>query len=974
MLPLKTVMIVDDNSINRLILREILSSQYQVIETENGKDALDALKRKAGKIDAVMLDIIMPVMDGYDFLKIFNSEPDYRNIPVIVTTGSGDRESERKALRLGAWDFVAKPYDSDIILFRLKNVIDRGQLALFNQLKYLAEFDALTGIYNKSKFFEKTTHMIRAYTNVKFMFVRFDIDRFQLVNSFFGSEEGDLLLKHIAGNLRDYADEQKLCTYGRIEADVFGICMRYIDEESSVKAVRDIRKRLVDYDLRFGIIPTFGIYVVDDAELPVNLMYDRANLAAKNCKGNFVKFYAFYNSNMSDRLMKEQTIINEMDGALVNGQFCLYFQPKYDLRTKEPKGGEVLVRWLHPGQGLVTPGDFIPVFESNGFISNLDTYIWDKACSFLRKWIDSGKNPYPISVNVSRVDIYNPRLVDIIAGITDKYAIPHQLLNLEITESAYIDNPLVIKDTVKRLQCLGFIIMMDDFGSGYSSLNILKDIPVDVLKIDMKFLSNAEIPGRGENIIASVVRMAKWLNIPVVAEGVETAEQARFLSSIGCEYAQGYFFAKPMPSDEYECLIDGDSSFRPVIVEEVAFDADSIWASNSQMEALFGNVLQAVAIYELDGDNLEVLRVNNAFYELFGYDGMGSWDALGKVAEEQRANVLKAFHKAVDTGAATECEYVCRLQSGRRLWVKVHIKYIRSVGEKNVLVGSFMDVTTARRGGLDGKNHFKILIIDSSPMNRDMLASILSGKYQVVSAAALDEAATILSRECGSIGLVIIDMPEEDKKAFLEYKSLTPSICKIPVILVTSQDGPLQQFNTLASGAGDYIVKPFVSDIVLRRVGGIIDPGYDLKMGPDPQTGVYTKENAENLVNSMLMNSPDCMNAMIVVCIDNLMAVNKVYGAEYVDKILKNLANKLLTFFRRDDIVTRSGKDEFLIFARDIPSRMFIEGKADKLICEITDIAEFTCLAGVALSPDDGESFGALCMNARNKIAVKKDQ
>ena len=142
------------------------------------------------------------------------------------------------------------------------------------------------------------------------------------------------LLKHIAGNLRDYADEQKLCTYGRIEADVFGICMRYIDEESSVKAVRDIRKRLVDYDLRFGIIPTFGIYVVDDAELPVNLMYDRANLAAKNCKGNFVKFYAFYNSNMSDRLMKEQTIINEMDGALVNGQFCLYFQPKYDLRTR----------------------------------------------------------------------------------------------------------------------------------------------------------------------------------------------------------------------------------------------------------------------------------------------------------------------------------------------------------------------------------------------------------------------------------------------------------------------------------------------------------------------------------------------------------------------------------------------------------------------------------------------------------------
>lgn len=204
---------------------------------------------------------------------------------------------------------------------------------------------------------------------------------------------------------------------------------------------------------------------------------------------------------------------------------------------------------------MISPGEFIPIFERNGFITKLDYYVWEKTCKLLAGWIAEGKKPSPVSVNISRVSLYNPRLVEAICGLTDRYHIPRELLELELTESAYTTNPKAIKETMERLQKEGFSILMDDFGSGYSSLNVLKDIAVDVLKIDMKFLSDTDQEGRSQNILASVVRMAKWLNLPVIAEGVERREQVDFLHSVGCEYVQGFYFARPMPVSDYEKLV-----------------------------------------------------------------------------------------------------------------------------------------------------------------------------------------------------------------------------------------------------------------------------------------------------------------------------------------------------------------------------------------------------------------------------------
>lgn len=380
---------------------------------------------------------------------------------------------------------------------------------------------------------------------------RFDIDRFQLINSFFGTDEGDRLLCYIANRIQVFASQLAACSYGRMESDIFCICLPYADLNKT-NLVELIRNYLYEYNTDYDIVPSMGIYLIQDRSLSVESMYNRAALAAKQCKGSYVKCFAYYNESLSVALAREQEIINEMNTALENHQFIIYLQPKIDIQNGKPCGAEALTRWNHPKRGIMAPNDFIGIFEQNGFITKLDFYIWEQVCILLRKWLDNGYQPYPISVNISRVDLYNPKLVDMILELIRKYQIVPELLNLELTESAYTDNPIMLSETIERLQKHGFTIMMDDFGSGYSSLNILKDMDVDILKIDMRFLSKTKIAGRGENIIASVIRMSKWLNIPVIAEGVETMEQVAFLRSVGCDYVQGYYYEKPIPVEYYE--------------------------------------------------------------------------------------------------------------------------------------------------------------------------------------------------------------------------------------------------------------------------------------------------------------------------------------------------------------------------------------------------------------------------------------
>ena len=281
-------------------------------------------------------------------------------------------------------------------------------------------------------------------------------------------------------------------------------------------------------------------------------MCDRALLAADSVKGQYNRHYAVYDDTLRARLLREKAITDAMESALAEEQFVVYLQPKYSLREECMAGAEALVRWNHPKLGFISPGEFIPLFEKNGFIPQLDQYVWEKVCTYLHEWRQKGYPTLPVSVNVSRADIFQIELVQVLTELTQKYGIEPSNLHLEITESAYAENPTQILQAVNQLRKLGFVIEMDDFGSGYSSLNMLNQMQMDILKLDMKFIQNEMAKPVSQSILSYVVSMVHGMKLSVVAEGVETREQLERLQSIGCDYVQGYFLAKPMPASDYE--------------------------------------------------------------------------------------------------------------------------------------------------------------------------------------------------------------------------------------------------------------------------------------------------------------------------------------------------------------------------------------------------------------------------------------
>lgn len=551
-----TVLIIEDEEINREILANILDDTYNVLEAKDGEEALEILRDPKVSVSAIITDLIMPNMDGYKFLEFYGNSPEIQNIPVIVSSSESGPDSEVKCLECGAWDYIKKPYNARIIRFRVKNVIERSELYVLRKLRYQEQFDTLTGIYIKDMFVRQTQKMLENHPEMKFMLLHLDIYKFQTYNSVFGMKEGDNLLRHIADLLRKMAREEKAgcVTFCRIEADTFCVCMPAGDDECLQKIVDHIKKDFRQYKDDYDILPNMGVYYIKDDKEPISRMIDQAKLASKEYKGSYIQSFYVYTDAMGQEILEEQHIINGVERAMKEEQFVLYLQPKYELVDYKLEGAEALVRWKDPEKGMISPGKFIPIFEKNGLIMRLDYYIWEHCCKMIRKWLDEGKEPVPVSVNISRVSMYNPRVVEEIHELVVKYNIPPWLFQLELTESAYTNNSDAIRKAMSQLQTYGFSILMDDFGSGYSSLNVLKDIEVDALKLDMKFMSNSENPQRSQSIVASVIRLAKELDLPVIAEGVELREQVDFLRGVGCEYVQGYYFARPMPVEEFEKL------------------------------------------------------------------------------------------------------------------------------------------------------------------------------------------------------------------------------------------------------------------------------------------------------------------------------------------------------------------------------------------------------------------------------------
>ena len=545
----KQILVVEDNMLNRILLSEILSAEYQILEAENGQQALDTLKQYKDNIALILLDVMMPVMDGYTFLDRIKDDEELTLIPVIVMTQGDSEKDELTALAHGATDFVPKPYRPQVILHRVASLIKlRETAAMVNQFQY----DRLTGLYSKEFFYRKVRERLDAEAEQDYTIVCSNIENFKLYNDTFGREAGDHLLQEIASRLQILVGEDGIC--GRYSADRF-LCLQKRKRE------RDDRERFFNaanferpYRMKHVSVK-WGIYEIVDRSIPIERMCDRALLAADSIRGQYNQPFAVYDDTLRGKLLREEAITDAMETALAEGQFDVYFQPKYSLNDECMVGAEALVRWIHPEWGFVSPEEFIPLFEKNGFIPRLDQYVWEQVCARIRKWREKGYPLLPVSVNVSRADVYQLHLESTLLGLTQKYGVDPSYLHLEITESAYAENPIQIISTMEQLRKLGFIIEMDDFGSGYSSLNMLSQMKMDILKLDMKFVQNEIEKPANQSILNDIISMAHRMYLSVVAEGVETSNQMKCLQAFGCDYVQGYFFAKPMPAMEFEELL-----------------------------------------------------------------------------------------------------------------------------------------------------------------------------------------------------------------------------------------------------------------------------------------------------------------------------------------------------------------------------------------------------------------------------------
>lgn len=547
----KTLLIVEDNAINRQLLVEILSAQYKLYEAENGQAALHVLKEHGEEIDLILLDIIMPVMDGYTFLSHVKKDPALAPIPVIVTTQGSAEKDEINALSQGAADFVTKPYNPQILLHRIANIINLQETA--SMIK-LFKYDRLTGLYAKEFFARRVREILNANPDKVYDIICSDIENFKLVNELFGIRAGDRLLCGVAEQCRRFAGSEGVA--GRIQADRF-VCLKEHKTGYTQGMFARAAEELGSLSGTKSAAIKWGIYTIKNKELEVEQMCDRALLAAGSIKGQYGKYVAVYDDKLRSQLVREQKIMESMETALSGRQFVVYMQPKYRVSDNRLAGAEALVRWEHPEWGMMMPGSFIPLFEKSGFITRLDQFVWEDTCRILQEWRAQGLPLVPVSVNVSRADIYQADIAESLSGLVRKYDLPPSLLHLEITESAYTENPDQIIDTVRELRRLGFIIEMDDFGSGYSSLNMLNQMPMDILKLDLKFIQSETAKPADKGVLHFIMDLARWMKLLVIAEGVETEAQLSRLRELGCDYVQGFYFAKPMTPSNFQKLLAG---------------------------------------------------------------------------------------------------------------------------------------------------------------------------------------------------------------------------------------------------------------------------------------------------------------------------------------------------------------------------------------------------------------------------------
>lgn len=548
-----TVLVVDDEELNREILGNIIESEYKVVYAVDGKDALTKLHDEKEHISLVLLDILMPKMSGFDVLSQMRDEGLLTEIPVIVLTS--EKSSEIESLKLGAADFLTKPYDRpEVILARVRHAIE-----LFEDAKIIhaTEFDKLTTLYSTEFFFEYGTQFDQRYPFQKMDAVVINFTRFHLLNELKGRMFGDQILSAMADGIRSTLLKTGGIA-GRKDADTFFAYIPHIDDYKIF--IEKINEKLSSLLKASETRLRLGVYTDTDKSLPFLLRFDHAIQACNSIRNKAGEEICIYDNQMAEQEVFNAHLLEDFEAAIENRQFKVQYQPKFKITGDTPRlcSAEALVRWIHPELGFVRPDLFIPLFEENGLVTKLDRYVWEEAAKQIALWKKELGMTIPVSVNVSRIDIAAPDMTDFITKIVKENGLEAKDYMLEITESAYTSDSKHIIEVVEKLRSLGHKIEMDDFGSGYSSLNMLTSMPIDALKMDKAFIRNIQQGNKEMELVNLVLKIAQTLGVPVIAEGVETEEECKLLKEAGCDIIQGYYFSKPLMPEDFSKYAGND--------------------------------------------------------------------------------------------------------------------------------------------------------------------------------------------------------------------------------------------------------------------------------------------------------------------------------------------------------------------------------------------------------------------------------
>ncbi|MBQ8159807.1 MAG: EAL domain-containing protein, partial [Clostridia bacterium] len=630
----------------------ILGDIYDIVVAGTGAEAMAEVREHYDILSLILLDLNLPDMHGLDVLKWLKEDGHYARLPVIVMTA--DTEAEVESLSLGAIDFIPKPYPQPKVIHA--RVLRTIELSEDRDIIRWTERDQLTGLYNREYFYRYAGQFDVYHKDLPTDAIVIDINHFHMINERYGKAFGDELLKRVGERIRLVVQDAGgiVC---RREADTFLV---YCPHRNKYDDMLDAAALMLDTDGKSEnrVRVRMGVYSNVDKTIDIERRFDRAKLAADTVRNNFTRAIGVYDDSLRESEIFAEQLIDDFHTALREKQFLVYYQPKFSIQGDVPalSSAEALVRWKHPTLGMVSPGVFIPVFEQNGLIQALDNYVWQEVARQIRAWRENENISVPISINVSRIDMYDPHLVDKLVELVEQNGLSFSEILLEVTESAYTGDSEQIIAKVTQLREHGFRIEMDDFGSGYSSLNMISELPIDALKLDMQFIRTAFKERKDTRLLEAVIQLAKTLELPTIAEGVETAEQLMALKGMGCDIVQGYYFSRPLPADEFEHFATDKIQMKSPLVGQkkepgVKRDWFTYEALHDPLTGLYNHTAFEILFHDSDKDHIAVLIA-----DLDGYNkvkisgGRGAADRLIK----RVADMLKDSFRSSD--------HICRLK------------------------------------------------------------------------------------------------------------------------------------------------------------------------------------------------------------------------------------------------------------------------------------------------------------------------